>query len=89
MKPFRVSADYIDWAHGPGAESEGEGYDLAREICALPIVMPGSYVLVPAHRVDMVREIEDVAGLYVGGDDNDLRAASVRSRARKWLKEVA
>lgn len=35
----------------------------------------------------LVAEIADVAELYVGGNDNNLRAASVRKRALRWLQE--
>lgn len=85
MKPFRVSADYIEWAHSSAAE---DGHDLAIELCELPVHPAASpYVLVADPR--LVFEIADVAELYVGGErgDNDRRAARVRARALRWLAD--
>ncbi len=84
MGPFRVSANYIEWAHGPGAES---GYQMATELCNLPANKRGQ-IEVPASRMDLVREIASVAELYVGGQrgDTDIQAARVLSRARQYIK---
>lgn len=82
METFNVSAKWIDYAHGPGAES---GQLLAKELCELPTNKRGQ-VEIPADRLDMVREIASVAELYVGGDGNDLQAARVLARARDYLK---
>lgn len=83
-KPFKVSADYIEWAHRPGAES---GQKLAEEICALPTNKRGQ-VEIPADRLDMLREVASVAELYVGGDGSDLRAARVLSRVRDAIAKA-
>jgi hypothetical protein len=85
--PFRVSCNYVYWAHQPGAD---DGQPLAVEIMTLhDSVQPGrDFVLVPEGRPDLVHEIMDVAGLYVGGRDTDLRAARVLNRARVWLRAV-
>lgn len=86
--PFRVSADYIEWAHGPAAE---DGQERAKALCAQAVGAHGApgkgprYILVSDPV--LVAEIADVAELYVGGQDNDLRAARVRSRALLWLRE--
>lgn len=83
--PFRISADYIEWAHGPGAES---GQTKAKALCALVDADPireTIYIGDP----ELVREIASVAELYVGGSDNDLRAARVLKRARAWLARAA
>lgn len=82
-EPFYVSADYIDWAHGPGAES---GYPMATELCALPVSR--RRVAVPADRLDLVREIASVAELYTCGpsDERDPRAVRVRKAALEYLR---
>jgi hypothetical protein len=84
LKPFPVSEAYIDWAHGSAAE---EGQRLAVELVVWPTRGHGAarYKLFeqPAH----VAEIADVAELYVGGRDTDLRAAAVHVRAVKWLRD--
>lgn len=80
--PFKVSADYIDWAHGPGAES---GQKLATELCELPI--KNKQTIVPNNRPDLVKEIASVAELYVGHGETEPRAARVLNKARKWLNE--
>lgn len=82
MKQFQVSADWIDYAHGPGAES---GQPLATTL----VNLPGRTVKIsdPA----LVREIVSVAELYTGCRDDDptisRRAASIIKRARAWLRE--
>lgn len=85
-KPFRVSADYIDWAHGPGAESE---QPLAMRICATEVhPAPSPYMLFDDPQ--LVREIASVAELYCNHErgDNDRRAARVRVRAIQWLENL-
>lgn len=83
MKTFNISADYIEWAHGPGAE---DGQRLACALCALA-EHPNrrGQVEIPASRLDLVYEILSVAELYTGGADTDLRAARVRKRAQAFL----
>ena len=84
-KPFRVSTAYIDWAHGSAAEEE---QPLAVKLCALADAHQGGkakpYIVVDDPQ--LVAEIADVAELYVGGSDSNLRAAAVLARARTWLK---
>lgn len=91
MKPFRVSANWIYYAHQPGAE---DGQPTAVELCDL--ITERDYVLIPADRIDLVKEIIDVAGLYstsYGGDREDrLRAANASrliKRALQWIKETS
>lgn len=91
MKPFRVSANWIYYAHQPGAE---DGQPTAVELCDL--INERDYVLIPADRLDLVREIIDVAGLYssaYGGDREDkLRAAGASrliKRACKYIEETS
>ncbi len=83
MKPFRVSDAYLDWAHSSAAE---DGQPLAIRIMNSPVIGKAQ-----AYRLftdpHLVAEIADVAQLYVGGNDNNLRAASVRKRALSWLQE--
>lgn len=91
MKPFRVSANWIEYAHGPAADDR---QPTAVELCDL--INERDYVLIPADRRDLVREIIDVAGLYssaYGGDREDkLRAAGASrliKRACKYIKETS
>lgn len=79
MPAFRVSIDYLEWAHGSAAEDgqpravrliDAPGYQMKFKLFTEP---------------ELVAEIADVAELYIGGGDNDLRAARVFARARKWL----
>ena len=86
-KPFRVSSDWIWYAHGPGADS---GQPSATALCDL--ASERDYALV-ADR-SLVQEIVSVAGLYVGtygGDADDRatarKAAGVIKRANVWLAE--
>lgn len=79
-KPFRVSVDYIAWAHESAAD---DGQPLALKLFEQP--RKGDAFLIDCPQ--LVAEIADVAQLYVGGDDNVLRAARVRTRAVDWLKE--
>lgn len=79
-EPFRVSASWIEYAHGPGAES---GYELATALCELP--RKNGQVIVPAERRDLVREIISVAELYTGPDGQP-GAQRVINRARAYLR---
>lgn len=86
-KPFRVSAQWILFAHGPGADSL---YSMASELCGM--IKERDYILVPLNRSDLVMEIVGVAELYSGGyqmdaDDRKTAATAKRliKRAKKWL----
>jgi hypothetical protein len=81
MQTFNVSYNWIDYAHGPGAES---GYKLAAELCDMPVNKRGQ-IEIPMDRKDLIFEVQDVAELYVGGDDNNLQAARVVARCKKTL----
>jgi hypothetical protein len=90
VKPFRLSANWIAYAHGPAADDRQPS---AVELCDL--ITERDYVLIPADRIDLVKEIIDVAGLYsssYGGDrEEKLQAARARQliqRACKWIEEV-
>ena len=90
MKPFRVSSNWIAYAHGPAADDHQPS---AVELCDL--ITERDYVLVPGDRLDLIREIIDVAGLYTsayGGDREDklraARAAQLIKRACKYIKET-
>jgi hypothetical protein len=82
QKTFNVSANWIEYAHGPGAE---DGYKLATELCDMPVNKRGQ-IEIPLSRKDLIFEVQDVAELYVGGDDNNLQAARVVARCRKALQ---
>jgi hypothetical protein len=85
---FLVAHDWIDYAHGPGAD---DGQPTASELVALPVHARG--VRIPADRVDLVREVLSVAELYTSDsavqDDDRLwfRAypGKLVARARAWL----
>lgn len=86
-KPFRVSAQWIWFAHGPGADSS---YSVASELCNM--IKERDFILVPLNRSDLVMEIVSVAELYSGGyridaDDRKTAATAKRliNRAKKWL----
>ena len=80
---FRVSLAYLDWAHGPAAE---DGHDKAiRLMNIIPKGPFGKEYCLVSDPV-LVAEIADVAELYVGSGETDLRAARVLSRAKDWLK---
>jgi hypothetical protein len=90
VKPFRVSSNWIAYAHGPAADDHQPS---AVELCDL--ITERDYVLVPGDRLDLIREIIDVAGLYTsayGGDREDklraARAAQLIKRACKYIKET-
>ena len=91
MKPFRLSANWIAYAHGPAADDHQPS---AVELCDL--ITERDYVLIQADRLDLIREIIDVAGLYssaYGGDTEDkLRAARARQlikMACKWIEDTS
>ena len=91
MKPFRVSSNWIAYAHGPAADDRQPS---AVELCEL--ITERDYVLVPGDRLDLIREIIDVAGLYTsayGGDrEEKLQAARARQliqRACKYIEETS
>ena len=91
MKPFRLSANWVAYAHGPAADDHQPS---AVELCDL--ITERDYVLVPGDRLDLIREIIDVAGLYsssYGGDREDrLQAARARQlvqRACKYIEETS
>ena len=84
LKPFRVSVSYIDWAHSSACE---DGQDLAIQIMETPSQRGRSSPYILLEDVRLVGEVADVAELYVGGGETDLRAARVRKRAIAWLRE--
>ena len=86
MKPFRVSADYIDWAHSSAAE---DGQPIAKRIDGATIYSDSRSAYKLFTDPVLVAEIADVAELYVIGcrGDKNLRAAGVLARAKKWLAE--
>lgn len=79
-KPFIVSDDYLDWAHSSAAD---DGQPLAVKLFEQPIRRKSRVINDPL----LVAEVADVAGLYVGGRDSNLRAAKVSARALEWLRE--
>lgn len=84
-KPFRVSVSYVDWAHSSAAE---DGHDLAIRLIDAPINAANTaspYILLDEPL--LVAEIADVAELFIGGAETDLRAAKVRKRAVEWLQQ--
>ncbi len=64
-KPFKVSSNWIDFAHRPGAS---DGFKPSVELLGL---INGRFVSVPANRPDLLTEIESVCEFYVGGSDPD------------------
>ena len=91
MKPFRLSANWVAYAHGPAADDHQPS---AVELCDL--ITERDYVLVPGERLDLIREIIDVAGLYsssYGGDREDklqaARASALIKRAYKFIEETS
>jgi len=91
VKPFRLSANWVAYAHGPAADDRQPS---AVELCEL--ITERDCVLVPGDRLDLVREIIDVAGLYsssYGGDREDrlqaARASALIKRAYKYIEETS
>jgi hypothetical protein len=91
VKPFRLSANWVAYAHGPAADDRQPS---AVELCDL--ITERDYVLVPGERLDLIREIIDVAGLYssaYGGDREDrlraARAGQLIKRACKWIEDTS
>ena len=85
MKPFRVSAEWIAFAHGPGADDR---QPTAVYLCGL--ITERNYVLVPPYRVDLVDEIASVAELYDDPHERRRCAAARRllKRAQAWLSRA-
>lgn len=81
MKTFNVSWNWIEYAHGPGAES---GYPVSKELCDMPVNKRGQ-IEIPLERRDLIEEVQSVAELYVGGDDNNLQAARLVKRCKEEL----
>lgn len=80
-KPFKISARWIDYAHGPGAE---DGQPLATRLTDLPSNKAG---IVTVPDVLLVCEIADVAELYAGdGDEMGASAKRTMKRAIEWLR---
>lgn len=85
--PFRVNEQWLDYAHGPGAE---DGQPLATRLTDLPVKAGVVQVSDP----ELVEEIVSVAGLYTGDssvqDDDRLwfrmYPAKVIKRGKAWLK---
>jgi hypothetical protein len=91
MKPFRVHAEWIYYAHFPGSEDE---QPLACRLIELHDAAPaGAPVLISDP--ELVREVIDVAELYTCETDvqYDDRLwwrgypANVIRRAKKWLRD--
>ena len=88
---YRFPSDWIDYAHGPGAES---GQPLARELCDLAT---GTYFYLDETKAHLVREIISVAELYCpaerGADREERnrakRAAWIIQRGRDYLEKLA
>lgn len=86
MKPLRVSQEWIEYAHGPGAE---DGQPLAIRLCELPVRDGAVFVL----DKELVAEILDVAELYTSDTSlqNDDRLwfraypKQIVKRAKAWL----
>jgi len=86
MKPFTVSKEWIDYAHGPGAD---DGQGLATKLVMLE-PKGGSVRITEWALVD---EVCDVAELYEGGtsvqeDDRlwfRMYPFKLVKRARRWL----
>lgn len=90
-KPLRVSANWIYYAHQPPAESGNKA-----SAALVDLVTERDYVLIPADRPDLARELISCAELYAGsygGDREDrlraMQAARVIKRASEWLRGIA
>tara|TARA_R110000868_G_scaffold252395_1_gene509036 strand:+ start:116 stop:379 length:264 start_codon:yes stop_codon:yes gene_type:complete len=84
MKPFRISENWIYYAHQPASDA---GQPLAVELMGLPVVR--GQTIVPGDRRDLIEEIASVAELYIGGPvgDNNPQAGRTYARANRFLKE--
>jgi hypothetical protein len=82
-KPFKISAHWIDYAHGPGAE---DSQPMALRLTDAPCTK-GANPLISVTDAALVAEIADVAELYIG-DGNEMSATAKRAfnRAVAWLK---
>jgi len=86
-KPFTVSSEWINYAHGPGAES---GHPIATELCEMTDFRNQIKLTKPEH----VREVLSVAELYSSDssvqDDERLwfrlYPNKLIKRARAWLR---
>lgn len=84
MKPFKIAANWIDYAHGPGAE---DGQVLATKLIDLPYNSKSQRALVSVVDPVLVAEIADVAELYIGDDDEmAITARRAFSRSVDWLR---
>jgi hypothetical protein len=89
-KPLRVSAEWIEYAHGPGSE---DGQPLATQLCDL--LSPASAVMVDDP--DLVAEIVSVAELYTSDthvqEDDRLwfrgYPKNIIRRGRAWLAKYS
>lgn len=84
MNTFNVSWNWIEYAHGPGAES---GHKMATELCETVPVNGRGQIEIPLERRDLIREVQSVAELYATGRDRDLQAARVVARCKRVLAE--
>lgn len=90
MTDFRVNAEWVDYAHGPGAD---DNQPLATELIGQTAI-DGTVFLKPEQR-DLVEELVSVAELYDGGTDvqDDPRLwwrsypKNLMRRGRKWLQD--
>jgi len=89
MKPFTVNAEWIEYAHGPGAK---DGQPRAKALCEL--LRPGNKSIALTDRVH-VAEVMSVAELYRSDtsvqDDERLwfhaYPRQLIKRAKAWLAE--
>lgn len=86
-KPFRVSCNWIEWAHGPGA---ADGQSKALALTQRAISSGRDYITIEADRADLVRELVSVAELYYPADGSiewyqAAYAGSLIKRGRRWL----
>ena len=92
-RPFQVNAQWLLYAHGPGAE---DGQPLATRLCDL-LDLPNSGKVILLSSPELVVEIIDVAELYTNGsnvqDDERLWFRSypknVIKRGKAWLRAEA
>ena len=84
MATFNISKNWIDWAHGPGAESD---QPMAEALCAMPANKRGQ-IEIPDGRRDMIEEVMSVAELYIYEPDYRLQANRVVNRCREFLKQL-
>lgn len=93
-KPFRISTQWLWYAHGPGCDS---GQPLASGICRYATdAGDKTTATIPPDRARLVQEIVSVAELYTNsrGDDAEDKARARRAtviikRAKAWLAITA